>query len=127
MSAPNKKNRTDEVSLELENVDQLSREELVERFTSTVALARSQQSRIAELVTELTNAKLAFANATINQFNQQTSTAGQHSGIQDHSSRLTYAQVTRFEGAPVLPLRGLCVDADPASQVSLESMERLLD
>ena len=51
--------------MELENVDQLSREELVERLMCTVALARSQQSRIAELDTELMNAKLAFANATI--------------------------------------------------------------
>jgi hypothetical protein len=113
--------------IELSQLDSLSKEAITTKLGAALDFVKLQHDRIIKLESELINAKLAFANATINQFNsKQPSLVCQAPLTQGLPLRPSYAQATRVEPAPVL-VANLAKGSTPSDKISLEKMEQLLD
>ena len=113
--------------IELSQLDSLSKEAITTKLGAALDFVKLQHDRIIKLESELINAKLAFANATINQFNsKQPSLVCQAPLTPGLPLRPSYAQATRVEPAPVL-VANLAKGSTPADKISLEKMEQLLE
>ena len=90
---------------------------------------RKKDARIAELEMELTTAKIAFANATINQFSSLSVATNQALSLDETSGPSThpsYAQVAGIQPTPVLVASLSDPPADDC-RVTLDQMEQLLN
>nr|CAH0112040.1 unnamed protein product [Daphnia galeata] len=111
---------------ELSQLDSLNKEAIT-KLGAALDFVKLLHERIIKLESELINAKLAFANAIINQFNsKQPFLVCQAPLTQGLPLRPSYAQTTRVEPAPVL-VANLAKGSTPSDKISLEKMEQLLD
>ena len=112
---------------EISQLDYLNKEAITTKLGAALDFVKLLHERIIKLESELINAKLAFANATINQFNsKQPSLVCQAPLTPGLPLRASYAQATRVEPAPVL-VANLAKGSTPSDKISLEKMEQLLD
>ncbi|KZR99443.1 Uncharacterized protein APZ42_004677, partial [Daphnia magna] len=113
---------------ELSHLDSLSKDVISAKLGAALDFVRLQHERITKLESELLNAKIAFANSVIAQFNPQQTTFSnsQAPPTPGLTTRPSYAQAARVQHAPVL-VANFAKGCAPADRVSLEKMEQLLD
>jgi hypothetical protein len=131
LSEPKKFRYEDLVSItedkELSRLHSLSKEAIATKLEAALELLKFQHQRISNLESELLNAKVAFANAAINQFNTiQPTLASQVLPTSDPPTRPSYAQATRVDPKPVL-VASFTKGSAQTDKISLEKMEQLLD